>query len=170
MLTFRPANTDEFEQIESLVRTLPQWFTSGGLDSIKKDFNFQKTIVARLDQALVGFITYYVNQGKGNISWMAVSPQMHRKGIGRSLVAAMIREMRKWNVKEVFVSTLGDSVDYPPYANTREFYRRIGFHDFKVLKHPENPECEEELILRRETEAEGSSWSSSFLTAKSKLR
>lgn len=82
--------------------------------------------------------------------WMGVLPTAHRKGIGRALISELIQDFKSQGITSIYVSTLGDTVEYPPYAETRAFYRAVGFSDFKRLQHPDNPECEEELILKME--------------------
>ncbi|MGZ3775082.1 MAG: hypothetical protein ACXVCN_15255 [Bdellovibrio sp.] len=46
------------------------------------------------------------------------------------------------------MKTLDESVDYKPYEKTRAFYFKNGFKKSHVIEHPENPECEAELVLR----------------------
>lgn len=31
------------------------------------------------------------------------------------------------------------------------FFSEVGFSDYQLISHPENPECKEELILKLET-------------------
>lgn len=144
----RPGTLNDLTDIETIARQLPQWFTQSGIELIRRDFYFQKSFVYCEDEMPAAFITYYADQGKGHIGWLAVSPNFQKKGIGRKLTRTVSNEFLSKGIDEVFVSTLGDSVDYPPYEKTRSFYRSIGFKDFQRIQHPENPECEEELVLR----------------------
>lgn len=148
MNAIRPAAVHDRPGIEAVARALPEWFTDKGIVSIQRDVQFQKALVAVHDEQVVGFVTYYCNQGIGHIGWMGVLPLLHGRGIGKALIDSMCAELRRAGVDEVSVSTLGDSVDYPPYARTRAFYRAVGFHDVERVQHPDNPECIEELILR----------------------
>jgi hypothetical protein len=50
-------------------------------------------------------------------------------------------------ITEVFVDTLGDSVDYEPYARTRAFYRALGFTDHQRIMQPGNESMPERLVL-----------------------
>jgi len=81
---------------------------------------------------------------------MGILPILHRSGIGSQLLSELRNVLAKRDVSAVLVSTLGDSVDYEPYSRTRAFYRKNGFVDFQKIQHPDNPEQEEELILRSE--------------------
>ena len=52
-------------------------------------------------------------------------------------------------MREIAVSTLGDSVDYPPYAQTRSFYLANGLAVYRRSQ-TDNPGCPEELLLRKQ--------------------
>lgn len=137
---------DKLVSIE-IAETLPQWFTSKGLEIIRKDMYLQLGIVAVDQEHVVGFLTYFVNKDIATIGWMGVHPRKQQKGVGSFLLQGLINLLRDQSVRKVIVSTLGESVDYEPYKQTRSFYRKNGFNDFKTIKHPDNPEQEEELIL-----------------------
>lgn len=136
--------------ILEIAKALPQWFTSGGIESITKDIQFQDGIVAFEDNRAIGFLTFFVNQGIANIGWMGVLPEFHRRGVGEKLLQELRVVLLKHQITSILVGTLGDSVVYEPYERTRAFYRKNGFVDFQKIPHPENPEQEEELILRSE--------------------
>jgi len=131
-----------------VAKTLPEWFTEGGVKNIAVDILFQRGFVAICNNTVVGFISFFVNEAAGHIGWMGILPSYHRKGIGKKLLEKLVSEFKKSGVKEVRVNTLGDSVDYKPYEETRAFYRAMGFRDFERIKQ-DNPECEELLILRK---------------------
>ena len=103
----RPAVLDDFDKVETLAKELPHWFTQSGLQSIRKDFHFQKTLLVEREGKAFGFICYYSNQGDGYIGWMGVSPIVHRQGIGRVLVSGMIQDFKSKEIANVHVSTLG---------------------------------------------------------------
>jgi ribosomal protein S18 acetylase RimI-like enzyme len=144
----RPGIPVDIAAIEAIAKQLPEWFTPDGIKSIRRVFQSQKSFVYDTSKATGGFIIYRADQGKGHIAWLAVAPDLQKKGIGRELLNAASHALLSEGITEVFVSTLGDSVDYPPYEKTRGFYSAIGFKDFQRLKHPDNPAYEEELVLR----------------------
>jgi GNAT superfamily N-acetyltransferase len=137
-----------FDDVIAIACALPQWFTSGGIDLIRKDIPFQKGIIAVVDNQVVGFLTFFVNQGIGTIGWMGVLLSNQRHGVGAALLSELKSQLANSGIRELLVSTLGESVEYEPYQRTRAFYRKFGFVDFKKISHPENPEQEEELLLR----------------------
>ncbi len=133
-----------------LARQLPEWFTAGGLEHMAVDFGFQHRRVAVGDDGqMLGFATFIVNEGIGRITWLGVRPDCHRSGIGRALALAIEKELADAGVQAVVVDTLGDSVDYEPYARTRAFYRALGYADQNRVFN-DNPEYPEQLTLRKE--------------------
>src|SRR4030042_6318150 len=138
--------TNDFKQLIEIAKTLPEWFTAGGVRQMNIDLRFQNGFVALNGSRIVGFLSFYVSEGIAQIGWMGVLSEFHRQGIGQKLVGRLISELKKVGIQELRVNTLGDSVEYEPYARTRAFYRRIGFKDFQRIKQ-DNPEWPELLIL-----------------------
>lgn len=138
----------DHQEILELTKALPEWFTPTGIEALAKDLQSQKGFAAISENGLIGFLTYFVDQQNATISWMGVHPKSHRQGIGEKLINELKNFLRSQNIRSISVGTLGDSVDYEPYARTRAFYRKNGFKDFQRIAHPENPEQEEELILK----------------------
>jgi ribosomal protein S18 acetylase RimI-like enzyme len=137
---------EDFEHTIAIAKDLPEWFTKNGITKMQIDLMFQKGFVAVLDSKIVGFLSFLTIEGEGQIGWTGVHPKFHRKGIGRMLVNRLITELKEVGAKTLKVYTLGDSVDYEPYARTRAFYRGVGFKDFQKFKQ-DNPECPEQLIM-----------------------
>lgn len=139
------AETDLGKVVE-IAGSLPQWFTATGLQNIQRDISFQKGLVAVLQSKVVGFVTFYAFEGKGYIGWMGVSPEHQRHGIGRMLIECLEDVLTHAGIGEIFVNTLGESVNYEPYAATRSFYRKMGFIDFRRTFTDEK-ECPEQLCM-----------------------
>lgn len=147
MLIRKISNID-LPAILKIAESLPQWFTASGLESVESDLPFQSGFVAVEHDHVIGFITFFVNQGSATIGWMGIAPSHHRNGIGRALLAELRSYLKTFKIKSILVSTLSDAVEYEPYGRTRAFYRSNGFFDLQRIEHPENPEYEEELILK----------------------
>ncbi len=130
-----------------IARALPQWFTVGGVRQLQADLEQHSGFVALFDKEPRGFLTWTPDADALRLSWMGVHPAHHRQGIGRHLVLSLAEEACRRGIKRVLVDTLGDSVDYPPYAATRRFYRALGFRDHQRTFQPDNPECKENLTL-----------------------
>jgi AmmeMemoRadiSam system protein A len=146
--TVRPFEECDRDPLLALARGLGEWFTPEGLDHMGTDLHFQRTLVAEQDGEPVGFVTYFTDEAVGRIGWMGVRAGVHRRGVGRGLIAALDGIFAGTGVREIRVMTLGDSVDYEPYARTRAFYRAVGFTDFSRTM-TDNPSCPEQLVLAR---------------------
>lgn len=149
-ISVRIATQQDTNAILNIAKALPEWFTPKGINLIKTDLQFQNGLCAELDSKVIGFITFFVNEARAQIGWMGVLPEYQRQHIGKQLLTQLCENLKRANVTEIQVHTLGDSVDYAPYEKTRLFYRSFGFKDFKTISNPENPAYEEELILRLE--------------------
>ncbi|MEK7484850.1 MAG: GNAT family N-acetyltransferase [Planctomycetota bacterium] len=148
-MQIRKLQTSDTPQILKLVERLPQWFDRRAQEiGIPLDLKHQAGFVALLDNILVGFTTYYVAEGRLIIGWLGVAPEHHRKGIGKKLLEALNEIAKSFDIEEMATYTLGDQVDYPPYASTREFYFRCGFKIYQRSQ-TDNPSCPEEIKIRR---------------------
>lgn len=136
-------------QILRLVERLPQWFDQRAREiAIPIDLKHQEGFVALINNDVVGFTTYYVAEGRLIIGWMGVAPEYHRQGIGNQLLEALNKVGKSFGIEEIATYTLGEGVDYPPYAHTREFYFRCGFEIYQRSK-TDNEACPEEIRIRR---------------------
>lgn len=134
--------------ILDVAKSLPQFFTQKGIEYISADFHAQNGFVYRLNDKVVGFVMYFSNQGVAEIGWMGVLPEFQSKKIGTKLLAYLKSYLIKNRCSSLIVKTLDESVDYKPYEQTRAFYLKNGFRKSHVIQHPENPECEAELVLK----------------------
>ena len=131
--SLRPKETSDHGAILDLAQTLNKWFTSEGLDEIRRDLAGHRGSVAVLRGTIVGFATWNpIDQDVANLSWMGVAESDHHRGIGTALLAAIVDDVRRGGFQHLEVSTVADSVDHVPYAETRRFYRSRGFRDFRV--------------------------------------
>jgi ribosomal protein S18 acetylase RimI-like enzyme len=145
--TVRAATPADLDALPDLVRGLDAWFDENGRRHIPIDARFQRVLAALDGERVVGFACYFVYEGVGRLAWIGCDVDRRRRGIGRALVEHVAAEMRDAGVAEVLVDTLGDSVDYEPYAETRAFYEALGFaaHERVFL---DNPNCPERLTLK----------------------
>ncbi len=130
--------------IDALARSLPAWFgIEDGLQDLRACAERGPGYVALINGSVAGFVTLDRPFPETvEITWMAVSPDRHRQGIGRALVEAVIGEARVSGARLLHVKTLADSHPSPEYARTRAFYQSMGFERLVVLPDlwgPENP-------------------------------
>ncbi len=80
--------------------------------------------------------------GAAEIHLLAVQPDLHRSGVGRALVDALVADLAADGVRLLQVKTLGPSRDDAGYAKTRQFYTAMGFQPLEErhdLWDPGNP-------------------------------
>ncbi len=123
--------------VERLLRSLPEWF---GIESAVEDY------VA----AAAGQPAYLAWPAAGaepagvllasrpfpraaEIYLMAVDRTVHRRGVGRTLVAALEVDLIADGVEFLQVKTLGPSYQDTGYERTRRFYAAVGFQPLEEI-------------------------------------
>ena len=113
----------------------PTWIHESRLKSLPVDLYYQHGFVAVDERKVVGFVSCSSENGVPRISRLGVDPAMRRRGIGRKLVAAIERDLRRAGAGIVQVTAMGWTRPFSrPYAETRAFYKALGFR--VVKKHP----------------------------------
>ena len=129
---------------EPILRSLPDWF---GIEEATQHYVEQTetlpTFTAYRDGDAVGFLTLRLhNAYAAEIAVMGVRPALHRKGIGRALLASAETYLRDLGISYLQVKTLSASRPDASYAKTREFYLAAGFlplEEFRELWGEANP-------------------------------
>ncbi|MCX5975368.1 MAG: GNAT family N-acetyltransferase [Coprothermobacterota bacterium] len=135
--------------VVQIAESLPEWFDETARShSIPIDIQHQRGFVAVQDGMVVGFVTLYVAEGRLQIGWLGVGKAFRGKGIGKALLYRVEERALELGLAEVATYTLGDSVDYPPYEQTRLFYFRNGFEVYQ-RNQTDNPGCPEEIRIRK---------------------
>ncbi|MCA9833538.1 MAG: GNAT family N-acetyltransferase [Thermomicrobiales bacterium] len=129
---------------DAINRSLPDWFgIEEGLAEARGYLHTHRGVVAEIDGSVVGYLTYdQPFPESAEISWMAVAGSHHRAGIGRALVNRLEEVLRADGCELLSVKTLADLHPSPEYAQTRAFYRALGFRRLMVLPDlwdPSNP-------------------------------
>jgi GNAT superfamily N-acetyltransferase len=128
---------------DAIVAGLPEWFgDEQGIRDCAAAVRSQPGLVATDGTDVVGFLTWETRDpATAEITWMAVAAAARRRGVGRLLLATLIDRLRGDAVRRLDVKTLSARDPYPPYAETRAFYRANGFVEVAELDvwGPENP-------------------------------
>jgi len=124
--------------VDRLLRSLPDWF---GIESAVAGY------VAKAHE-LPTYLAWSAREGSTEVTGqrpvgvllmdrhfpesaeiylMAVELALHRRGIGRALVAALEGDLAADGVELLQVKTLGPSQPDASYDRTRRFYSRLGF-------------------------------------------
>ena len=148
-IMLRALDVSDYAGIDEVVADLPQWFDERArTTSIPIDIRHQLGFVAIHLEKVVGFITLYVADGRLNIGWMGVKRDLHRQGIGRLLIGQAVEVAKEMGIQELVTYTLGDGVEYEPYARTRQFYFANGFHIYQ-RNQTDNDGCPEEIKIAK---------------------
>jgi GNAT superfamily N-acetyltransferase len=119
-----------------ILGTVPEWFGISEANEAYVAFvETHETWVARaVDGTAVGIISGRVHFAQtAEIEVMAVRPEWHRRGVGRSMVDVFERFHRDNGVRMLEVKTLGPSREDPDYERTRAFYTGVGFVPIEEL-------------------------------------
>ncbi len=82
----------------------------------------------------VGFFSIKIHyQHTGDIFVCGVLPEHQHNGVGKALYHAVEKLFIQNDCKYVIVKTLSDVVNFEPYAQTRRFYKSIGFEPLITL-------------------------------------
>lgn len=135
----RPLAPGDAEACDVIVGTLPYHFGhEGGRAECARAVRTQGGLVAVEEGRVVGFLTLQRHSPtSAEISWMAVLSDRRRRGIGRRLIARAIADLAREGVELLSVLTLAESVPEEratdTYADTRAFYRALGFVPVREL-------------------------------------
>ncbi|MFF4621079.1 GNAT family N-acetyltransferase [Nonomuraea jabiensis] len=117
------------EVTAKLLEELPSWF---GIPEANAEYVESATrlpgLLAHAGAEAVGVLLYRRHFAEAaEIHLMAVSPDRHRRGVGRALVDAVTSDVRADGCRMLQVKTLGAKRPDRGYARTRAFYRAVGF-------------------------------------------
>lgn len=96
-----------------------------GLEGTDADYRF---VVAEREGVAVGYACYGptpLTEGTYDLYWIAVSPALHGKGVGRKILEAVEEACRRENGRMLLIETASK----PSYEPTRAFYQRTGYHE-----------------------------------------
>ncbi len=119
---------------DAIVAGLPEWFgNEQGILDCAHAIRSQAGMVAIDEAGVIGFLTWTLDRGGAEITWMAVRATSRRRGVGRSLLSALVERLVAEQVHRLDVKTLSERATYPPYAETRAFYLAEGFESVAEL-------------------------------------
>ena len=108
---------------------LPMWFGRPESNAFyASGIATRPAFVAILDQKPCGLMALeYLFAKACNVWWLGVSPNVHRRGVGRALLAHAAQEALRHGCTHQIVETLSPRVESPEYDITRRFYESVGF-------------------------------------------
>ncbi|HNR69557.1 MAG TPA: GNAT family N-acetyltransferase [bacterium] len=129
---------------EPILRSLPEWFAiEDAVQNYLQQIDVLPTWLALTPERAAGFFTVKLHfERAAELIVLAVRPEWHRQGIGRTLLAAVETYLRDRNVEFLQVKTLSERHPDPGYAKTRAFYTHAGFaplEEFPTLWSEDHP-------------------------------
>jgi ribosomal protein S18 acetylase RimI-like enzyme len=114
---------------ERILKLLPEWF---GIEAANRgyvaDASRLPSFAAFDGDEVVGIcLVRHHTPVAAEIDLLAVPPALHRHGIGRALVDAVVDRLRRDGVRLLQVKTFGPSGESEEYERTRAFYLALGF-------------------------------------------
>ncbi len=89
------------------------------------------TLVAELDDHVVGFIAYELKGETGEVVLLAVHPEFHRRGIATRLNLAALDEMKAAGMRIAVAETGGDD----GHAPARHAYEKAGYTGLPIVRY-----------------------------------
>jgi N-acetylglutamate synthase-like GNAT family acetyltransferase len=125
----RELRPEDIPACASILSDLPEWF---GLPESNRAYvdglSNLPAAVAEHAGRVIGFLSLRShNDRAAEIEAMAILPDLHHRGVGRSLVRWALQWCRSEGVLWLHVKTRGPSTPDPYYARTRKFYQAVGF-------------------------------------------
>ena len=134
----RLAQTDA-EACDAVVLSLPYHFGhEGGRAECARAVRTQEGLVAVEEGEVIGFLTLRRHDPRSaEITWMAVRADRRRRGTGRRLIERAVDDLSREGVELLSLLTVAESEpeerDSDNYADTRAFYRAVGFVPLREL-------------------------------------
>jgi ribosomal protein S18 acetylase RimI-like enzyme len=135
----RPLTPADAEACDAVVLTLPYHFgNDAGRAECARAVRAQDGLVALEEGEVVGFLTLERHDPRSaEITWMAVRADRRRQGVGRRLIEQAIDDLSVDGVELLSVLTMAESEpeerESDNYADTRAFYRALGFVPLREL-------------------------------------
>lgn len=93
----RESDIPQVAAIEAMVFSMP-WTEQGFLDALKQDTIF---VTARQEDRIAGYCGMYCSFDEGEITNVAVSPEMQGCGIGKQIISGLLRKAQEKGVSRI---------------------------------------------------------------------
>jgi GNAT superfamily N-acetyltransferase len=117
--------------VREILESLSDWFASAlAIDNYVADAGneqFASLLAMQGDQVIGIALTERHFPESAELHLIAVSPTARGRGVGRLLVERIADDLSRDACRFLTVHTVGPSFDHEPYAQTRAFYRALGF-------------------------------------------
>ena len=134
-IQLRDATSQDAPAMTALIASLPEWFTHEEVETVRAVAGPPGVVALDETGRMVGFLVWEQRPDEWEICWTAVARKLHRRGVGKRMLAWMLDRAREAGIKRVRVKTVAHTTDYEPYARTRAFYEARGFRLDNIEPH-----------------------------------
>ncbi len=117
--------------VRRILEALPDWFGDPiaieNYAAAAADPMYDSWLAVVRDEVVGVALTHRHFAESTELHLLAVDPAVRRKGVGRALVDHVAAELAADDCSFLTVHTVGPSFEHVPYAETRAFYRCVGF-------------------------------------------
>ena len=136
-IVIRPSMPDDAEEMLAVARSLGDWFDDASFEEMADDLADDPGVVAVLHGRIAGWATWYPSSDSPDpklmeLTWIAVRRDLRGRGIGRALMAAVEETLHSEGIRTVELWTVAESSGLAGYAETRAFYRALGFIEHRI--------------------------------------
>lgn len=133
----REIQQDEAEKIRPILASISAWFPINMQNATLQELSRHSIMISEVDGEAVGFLGWgpsqdHPEEGVVEIYFLGIHRDWRGQGVGKALLRVFEEKMRQEGTKAIELWTVSDAEIYPPYEDTRAFYRAIGYQDFYV--------------------------------------
>lgn len=123
----REATAQDVPDMIALAASLPDWFTADDLETVQEVIGPPAVVAVDSHGRVIGMCPWEERADEWEICWIAVAPELHRRGIGKRMLGWMVERAIAAGVSRIRVQTVAHTSDCAPYVATRAFYEAAGF-------------------------------------------
>lgn len=125
--------SNDIDRIVEIMRGLPEWFTPDAAVEVGEAAGRLPGFAARVGGVVRGFVLLEERECCVEIAWLAVDRGFRGRGLGTALVEAAEAYACSRGKPVLTVKTYG-GMDYEPYLETLNFYKKRGFRLYEVIE------------------------------------
>ena len=124
---------DDTARIVEIVRGLQEWFTPSAAVEVSDAAKQLPGFAVKVNGVIRGFVLLEERECCVEIAWLAVEREFHGRGLGTMLLNAAEAYACSRGKTALTVKTYG-GMDYEPYLETLNFYRKRGFRLYEIVE------------------------------------
>jgi len=131
-------------ELENLLFTDDAWSEQTYLGELKNPGGTRHYVVVEDDGVFAGWAGLAASGGQGDVLTIGVRPELQGRGIGATLLSALLEEAAVRGCREVFLDVRADN------DRARRLYERFGFTAVGVRKRYYQPSGVDAIVMMKE--------------------